>query len=52
MDRKKDPAILNRAYNDPGGLNAAFNRNILNNVNRLADGDFEPGEVDPAPALR
>ena len=42
VDRKKDPAILNRAYNDPGGLNAAFNRNILNNVNRLADGDFDP----------
>ena len=42
VDRKKDPAVLNRAYNDPGGLNAAFNRNILNNVNRLADGDFDP----------
>ena len=42
VDRKKDKAILNRAYNDPGGLNAAFNRNILNNVNRLADGDFDP----------
>ena len=41
VDRKKDPAILNRAYNDPGGLNAAFNRNILSNVNRLADGDFD-----------
>ena len=42
VDRKKDKAILDRAYNDPGGLNAAFNRNILNNVNRLADGDFDP----------
>lgn len=42
VDRKKDQAILDRAYNDPGGLNAAFNRNILNNVNRLADGDFDP----------
>ena len=42
VDRKKDKATLERAYNDPGGLNAAFNRNILNNVNALADGDFAP----------
>ena len=42
VDRKKDKAALDLAYNDPGGLNAAFNRNILNNVNRLADGDFDP----------
>ena len=47
VDRKKDPAVLNRAYNDPGGLNAAFNRNILNNVNRLADGDFDPAKWIP-----
>ena len=33
--------------NDPGGLNAAFNRNILNNVNRLADGDFDPEKWIP-----
>ena len=46
-DRKKDKAILDRAYNDPGGLNAAFNRNILNNVNRLADGDFDPEKWIP-----
>ena len=42
VDRKKDKAILDRAYNDPEGLNAAFNRNILNNMNALADGDFNP----------
>ena len=42
MDRKKDKGVLDRAYNDPEGLNAAFNRNILNNVNALADGDFDP----------
>ena len=42
VDRKKDKATLDRAYNDPEGLNAAFNRNILNNVNALADGDFDP----------
>ena len=42
VDRKKDKKTLDRAYNDPGGLNAAFNQNILNNVNVLADGDFAP----------
>ena len=42
VDRKKDKGVLDRAYNDPEGLNAAFNRNILNNVNALADGDFDP----------
>lgn len=47
MDRKQDKAILDRAYNDPGGLNAAFNRNILHNVNRLADGDFDPEKWIP-----
>ena len=47
VDRKKDKATLDRAYNDPGGLNAAFNRNILNNVNRLADGDFDPEKWIP-----
>ncbi len=46
-DRKKDKATLDRTYNDPGGLNAAFNRNILNNVNRLADGDFDPEKWIP-----
>lgn len=46
-DRKKDKATLDRAYNDSGGLNAAFNRNILNNVNRLADGDFDPEKWIP-----
>ncbi len=47
VDRKKDRATLDRAYNDPGGLNAAFNRNILNNVNALADGHFVPEKWIP-----
>ena len=42
VDRKKDKATLDRAYNDPEGLNAAFNRNVLNNVNTLTGGDFVP----------
>ncbi len=46
VDRRKDPRIIERAYNDAGGLNAAFNRNILNNVNALARGDFVPDRWD------
>ena len=44
VDRKKDRETIERAYNDPEGVNAAFNRNILNNVNALADGDFVAGK--------
>ena len=40
VDRKKDREALERAYTDPEGINEAFNRNILNNVNALAGGDF------------
>ena len=47
VDRKKDKATLDRAYNDPGGLNAAFNRNILNNVNTAGGRRLQPGAVDP-----
>jgi L-histidine Nalpha-methyltransferase len=39
-DLKKDPAILNAAYNDRAGINAAFNLNLLERVNRELDGDI------------
>ena len=42
VDRKKDRETIERAYNDPGGICAAFHRNILTNVNALADGNFVP----------
>ena len=42
VDLQKDPAILNAAYNDANGTTAAFNRNILNNVNAILASDFEP----------
>jgi dimethylhistidine N-methyltransferase len=41
VDLKKDPAILNRAYNDRAGLNAAFNLNLLERVNRELGGDID-----------
>jgi L-histidine Nalpha-methyltransferase len=40
VDLKKDPAILDRAYNDRAGINAAFNLNLLARINRELDGDI------------
>lgn len=39
-DLKKDPALLNAAYNDRAGTNAAFNLNLLERINRELDGDL------------
>jgi L-histidine Nalpha-methyltransferase len=39
-DLKKDPAILEAAYNDRAGTNAAFNLNLLARINRELDGDI------------
>jgi dimethylhistidine N-methyltransferase len=39
-DLKKDPAILNAAYNDSAGINAAFNLNLLERINRELGGDL------------
>jgi len=41
VDLKKDPAILERAYNDRAGLNAAFNLNLLERINRELGGDLD-----------
>jgi L-histidine Nalpha-methyltransferase len=40
-DLKKDPAILNAAYNDSAGKNAAFNLNLLARINRELGGDID-----------
>jgi len=42
VDTKKDKARLDAAYDDPVGVTAAFNRNMLRHVNRLLDSDFRP----------
>jgi L-histidine Nalpha-methyltransferase len=39
-DLQKDPAILERAYNDSKGLSAAFALNYLVRLNRELDADF------------
>ena len=41
VDLKKDPAILNAAYNDKAGINAAFNLNLLPRINRELGGDID-----------
>ncbi len=41
VDLKKDPDILNAAYNDDDGVTADFNLNLLKRINRELDGTFE-----------
>jgi L-histidine N-alpha-methyltransferase len=45
-DLRKDPEIINRAYNDSKGVTAAFNLNILERLNRELGADFPVGEYD------
>lgn len=41
VDLRKDPAILNAAYNDAAGVTAAFNLNLLVRINRELGADFD-----------
>jgi len=41
MDLKKEPRVLERAYDDPTGVTAAFNKNLLARINRELDGEFD-----------
>ncbi|MEZ5919726.1 MAG: ergothioneine biosynthesis protein EgtB [Parvularculaceae bacterium] len=43
LDLVKDREVLEAAYDDPTGVTAAFNLNILNHVNRVLGSDFDPG---------
>ena len=40
MDRIKDVDILVRAYDDPAGVTASFNLNLLHRINAELDGDI------------
>ena len=40
MDRLKDEATLLAAYDDPTGVTAAFNLNLIDRINRELDGDI------------
>ncbi|MFQ3680277.1 MAG: L-histidine N(alpha)-methyltransferase [Pseudanabaenaceae cyanobacterium] len=41
VDLQKDPAVLERAYNDAAGVTAAFNLNVLAHLNRRFAGNFD-----------
>lgn len=42
VDLRKDPAVIEAAYNDAAGVTAEFNRNMLRALNALAGADFRP----------
>jgi dimethylhistidine N-methyltransferase len=41
VDLRKDPLVLERAYNDSAGVTAAFNLNLLHRINRELGADFD-----------
>lgn len=46
VDTKKDPALLQRAYDDPGGVTAQFNRNVLRHINDVLGANFDPAAFE------
>lgn len=44
VDLVKSAGVLKRAYDDALGVTAAFNRNILRNVNGILGSDFDPAQ--------
>ncbi|GAA5029973.1 L-histidine N(alpha)-methyltransferase [Streptomyces siamensis] len=45
-DLVKDESVLVAAYDDAAGVTAAFNKNVLNVVNRELEADFDPDAFD------
>ena len=45
-DLVKDPAMIEAAYDDPEGITAEFNRNVLHVINRELGADFMPDSFD------
>jgi L-histidine N-alpha-methyltransferase len=45
-DLVKDPAVIEAAYDDPQGVTAEFNRNVLHVINRELGADFAPDAFD------
>lgn len=41
FDMQKDPRVIVRAYDDPTGVTAAFNLNLLRRINRELGGNFD-----------
>jgi L-histidine Nalpha-methyltransferase len=46
VDNIKEPEILERAYNDGGGITAVFNKNVLIHINRIAHAEFSPATFE------
>ena len=42
VDMVKNRNVLDKAYNDSQNVTAAFNRNILNSVNKIVSANFDP----------
>jgi L-histidine N-alpha-methyltransferase len=42
LDLKKDPRIVQKAYDDDAGVTKAFNLNLLERINRELKADFNP----------
>lgn len=42
IDQKKHPQKVLDAYNDPTGVTAAFNKNLLTRINRELEANFDP----------
>jgi L-histidine N-alpha-methyltransferase len=45
-DLVKDPAVIEAAYDDPQGITAEFNRNVLHVINRELNADFPTDSFD------
>lgn len=43
IDTRKNPRLLEAAYDDSAGVTAAFNLNLLHRINRELDGDIDVG---------
>lgn len=46
IDLRKDPEIIERAYNDSRGITGTFNTNILNVINDSLGADFDMSSFD------
>lgn len=49
LDLKKDPELIQAAYNDAGKITAKFNLNLLSRINRELGGNFDVGAFTHQP---
>lgn len=49
FDLKKDPKVIENAYNDPHGFTREFNLNLLCRINRELGGDFSINKFEHVP---